>query len=99
MLARYNHSTRILLALDCIVFGFDGEELKLLLIKRDFEPERGKWSLMGGFLNEDEDLEVAANLILYDLTGLKDIYFEEIKTFGEINRDPVERTVSVCFLL
>ena len=46
MLARYNHSTRILLALDCIVFGFDGEELKLLLIKRDFEPERGKWSLM-----------------------------------------------------
>jgi ADP-ribose pyrophosphatase YjhB (NUDIX family) len=57
MLARYNHSTRILLALDCIVFGFDGEELKLLLIKRDFEPERGKWSLMGGFLNEDEDLE------------------------------------------
>jgi ADP-ribose pyrophosphatase YjhB (NUDIX family) len=97
MLTRYNHSTRILIALDCIVFGFDGEELKLLLIKRDFEPERGKWSLMGGFLNEDEDLEVAANRILYDLTGLKDIYFEEIKTFGEINRDPVERTVSVCF--
>ena len=81
---KYPHSTRILVALDCIVFGFDGEELKLLLIKRNFEPEQGKWSLMGGFLEEEEDLEVATNRILYDLTGLKDIYFEEIKTFGKV---------------
>mgnify|MGYP000120124181 CR=1 FL=1 len=94
---RYAHSTRILVALDCIVFGFDRESLKLLLIKRNFEPELGKWSLMGGFLETNEDLEVAANRILYDLTGLKDIYFEEIKTFGKVNRDPVERTLSVCF--
>jgi len=94
---RYAHSTRILVALDCIVFGFDRESLKLLLIKRNFEPEMGKWSLMGGFLETDEDLEVAANRILYDLTGLKDIYFEEIKTFGKVDRDPVERTLSVCF--
>ena len=94
---KYPHSTRILVALDCIVFGFDGEELKLLLIKRNFEPEKGKWSLMGGFLEENEDLEVAANRILHDLTGLKGIYFEEIKTFGQVNRDPVERTISICF--
>ncbi|MDZ7900781.1 MAG: NUDIX domain-containing protein [Arcicella sp.] len=93
----YPHSSRILLALDCIVFGFDGEDLKLLLIKRNFEPEQGKWSLMGGFLETDEDLDVATNRILYDLTGLKDIYFEEIKTFGKVNRDPVERTISICF--
>jgi 8-oxo-dGTP diphosphatase len=93
---RYEHDTRILVALDCIVFGFDGESLKLLLIKRNFEPEEGKWSLMGGFLQQDEDLEEASNRILYDLTGLKDIYFDQIKTFGDINRDPVERTVSVC---
>ena len=93
----YHHSSRILVALDCIVFGFDGEDLKLLLIKRNFEPEQGKWSLMGGFLEQDEDLEVATNRILYDLTGLKDIYFEEIQTFGKVNRDPVERTLSVCF--
>ncbi len=97
MLEKYNHSARILVALDCIVFGFDGEELKLLLIKRNFEPQLGKWSLMGGFLNETEDLEVAANRILYDLTGLQDVYFEELKTFGRVDRDPVERTVSVCF--
>jgi 8-oxo-dGTP diphosphatase len=93
----YNHSSRILVALDCIVFGFDGEALKLLLVKRNFEPEQGKWSLMGGFLEQDEDLEVATNRILYDLTGLKDIYFEEIQTFGKVSRDPVERTLSVCF--
>ena len=93
----YPHPTRILVALDSIVFGFDGEDLKLLLIKRNFEPEQGKWSLMGGFLETNEDLDVATNRILYDLTGLKDIYFEEIQTFGKVNRDPVERTLSICF--
>lgn len=93
---KYNHDTRVLVALDCIVFGFDGEALKLLLIKRNFEPEEGKWSLMGGFVQREEGLEEAANRILFELTGLKDIYFEQIKTFGEVNRDPVERTVSVC---
>lgn len=94
---KYANSARMLLALDSIVFGFDGEELKLLLIKRNFEPELGKWSLMGGFLEENEDLELATNRILYDLTGLKDIYFEELKAFGKVERDPVERTVSICF--
>lgn len=94
---KYSHAYRTLVALDSIVFGFDGEKLKLLLIKRNFEPEKGKWSLMGGFLEENEDLEVAANRILYDLTGLRDIYFEEIQTFGKVNRDPVERTISICF--
>lgn len=93
---KYAHDTRILVAVDCIVFGFDGESLKLLLIKRNFEPEKGKWSLMGGFINRDEGLEEASNRILFELTGLKDVYFEQIKTFGDVNRDPVERTISVC---
>lgn len=97
MFRKYAHSARMLLALDSIVFGFDGEELKLLLIKRNFEPEKGKWSLMGGFLEENEDLELATNRILYDLTGLKDVYFEELKAFGKVDRDPLERTVSICF--
>jgi ADP-ribose pyrophosphatase YjhB (NUDIX family) len=97
MMTRYDHPTRILVALDCIIFGFDGEDIKLLLIKRNFEPEKGKWSLMGGFLNEQEDLEVAAARILYELTGLRDIYVEQLLTFGNVSRDPVERTVSVVF--
>lgn len=96
-MAIYQHSTRILVALDCIIFGFDGESLKLLLIKRNFEPEYGKWSLMGGFLNEDEDLEDAARRVLYNLTGLQNNYLEQLQTFGTINRDPVERTISVVY--
>ena len=96
-MTNYPHTNRILVALDCIVFGFDGEDIKLLLIKRNFDPERGRWSLMGGFLEANEDLEVATNRILFDLTGLKDIYFEEVQTFGKVARDPVERTLSICF--
>lgn len=94
---QYPHSTRLLVAIDCIIFGFDGEEIKLLVIKRNFEPERGKWSLMGGFVNTDEDLEVGAERILFELTGLNNVYFEQLQTFGKVNRDPVERTISVVF--
>ena len=93
----YTHSNRILVALDCIIFGFDGEDIKLLLIKRNFEPELGNWSLMGGFLREDEDLEEAAKRILFDLTGLKNNYLEQLQTFGAVARDPVERTISVVY--
>lgn len=96
-MSRYLHSTRLLVAIDCIIFGFDGEEIKLLLIKRNFEPEKGKWSLMGGFVKEEEDLEVGAERILYELTGLDNIYVEHLQTYGKVNRDPVERTISVVF--
>jgi len=94
---RYPEAIRILVAIDCIIFGFDGEEIKLLLIKRNFEPEMGKWSLMGGFLKQDEDLEDGAGRILYNLTGLDNIYVEQIMTAGKVDRDPVERTISVVF--
>ena len=96
-MVHYTHPSRILVALDCIIFGFDGEAIKLLLIKRNFEPEQGKWSLMGGFLNEQEDLEAAAQRILYNLTGLQNNYLEQLQTFGSVNRDPVERTISVVY--
>lgn len=94
---RYPVSPRILLAIDCIVFGFDGKDMKLLLVKRNLEPEMGKWSLMGDFLREDEDLEVGAARILKTLTGLTDVYVEQLETFGKVQRDPAERTVSVVF--
>ncbi|CCH00366.1 NUDIX hydrolase [Fibrella aestuarina BUZ 2] len=93
----YYHSSRILVALDCIIFGFDGETLKLLLIKRNFEPEFGRWSLMGGFLNKNEDLHDAATRILFTLTGLHTNYLEQLQAFGAVNRDPVERTLSVVY--
>jgi len=93
----YPLSSRILLAIDCIIFGFDGKDIRLLLVKRNFEPEKGKWSLMGGFLEEQEDLEAGAGRILHDLTGLKNVYVEQLEVFGKVNRDPAERTVSVVF--
>lgn len=93
----YRDYDRILVALDCIIFGFDRQNLNLLLIKRDFEPEKGKWSLMGGFLDRDEGLDEAAYRILHKLTGLKDIYLEQLQGFGVVNRDPVERTISIAY--
>ena len=93
----YKNHTHVLVALDCIIFGFDKNELKLLLIKRDFEPEKGKWSLMGGFLQPRESLDEAAGRILTNLTGLKNIFLEQLHSFGDIKRDPVERTVSVAY--
>ncbi|MDN3551655.1 NUDIX hydrolase [Mucilaginibacter aquaedulcis] len=94
---KYSKQTRLLLAVDCIVFGFDGEVLKLLLIKRGFQPEKGNWSLMGGFVQDNESLDQAANRILKQLTGLEGVYLEQLFTFGEPTRDPIERTVSVAY--
>lgn len=84
-------------AIDCIVFGFDKQELKLLLVHRNIEPAKGQWSLMGGFLSQEESLNDGAKRILYQLTGLEDIYLEQVYLFGDINRDPVERVISICY--
>lgn len=93
----YGGQQRYLVALDCIIFGFDGKDIRLLLIKRSFEPEKDKWSLMGGFLRDDENLDQAANRVLKQLTGLEGVYMEQMQVFSELDRDPIERTVSVCY--
>jgi ADP-ribose pyrophosphatase YjhB (NUDIX family) len=93
----YPGQHRILVAIDCIIFGFDGKDIKLLLIRRGFEPEKGKWSLMGGFLQPGETLDEGANNILKQLTGLEGVYMEQLHTFSEIGRDPGERTISVTY--
>ncbi len=97
MLEQYRAQTKCLVALDSIIFGFDGEELKLLLVKRGVEEYDGTWSLMGGWLRADEDTETASARILFELTGLRDIYLEQLYVFGQPQRDPVERTVSVSY--
>src|ERR1043165_5890972 len=83
VMSKYAGQKRILVAVDCIVFGYDGEHLKLLLIQRGFEPEKGKWSLMGGFLEPDETLDEAANRVLKSLTGLHDVYQEQLQVFSD----------------
>ncbi|UCS95240.1 NUDIX hydrolase [Echinicola marina] len=94
---KYSNQTRILTAIDCIIFGFDGSDYKLLLIQRGFAPEKEKWSLMGGFLQPQESLDGAANRILKKLTGLEDVYMEQLHTFSRPDRDPVERTIAVTY--
>ena len=94
---KYSKQTRTLLAVDCIIFGFDGDTLKILLIKRGFEPEQGNWSLMSGFVEKEESLDQASNRILNQLTGLEEVYLEQLYTFGDTNRDPIERTVSSAY--
>ncbi len=99
MLHKYKNEDKVLVAVDCIIFGFDPDEgeLKLLLVKRNFEPEKGNWSLMGGFLHLEETLREAADRVLFKLTGLKDVFQEQLKAFSMINRDPVERTISIAY--
>ena len=93
----YLGQQRYLVALDCIIFGFDGKDIKLLLIRRGIEPEKDKWSLMGGFLQPGETLDEAANRVLKQLTGLEGVYMEQLQVYSELNRDPIERTISVCY--
>jgi 8-oxo-dGTP diphosphatase len=94
---RYHRQTRLLAAIDCIIFGFDGQHIKILLIKRGFQPRMNRWSLMGGFVKQNESLDTAANRILRQLTGLDGIYLEQLHAFGNPRRDPIERTVSVAY--
>ena len=96
-MTKYQKQTRMLAAIDCIIFGFDGQTLKLLLIQRGFEPERGKWSLMGGFVQPNESPETAAIRILKTLTGLEGVYLEQLHIFGDPLRDPMERTLSIAY--
>jgi len=84
-------------AVDCIIFGFDGNDIKLLLVQRGLKPEKGRWSLMGGFLQAEESLDQAADRILKTLTGLEGVYMEQLHVFGDPLRDPVERTLSVAY--
>ena len=93
----YSQHDRLFVAVDCIIFGLNHGDLSLLLTKRRFEPEKGKWSLMGGFVEADESVEAAAQRVLHDLTGLHDVYMEQVGAFGAVDRDPGERVVSVAY--
>jgi 8-oxo-dGTP diphosphatase len=84
------------LTVDCVVFGFDDGDLKVLLIQRDQAPFKGKWALPGGFVNVDETIDTAARRELEEETGLKDVFLEQLYTFGDVRRDPRERVVSVA---
>ena len=95
----YSRQPKHYLAVDCIIFGYDitEKELKLLLIKRSFEPALGQWSLAGGFVQQEESLDDAACRVLCSLTGLSDLYMEQLYTYGETDRDPGARVISTAY--
>jgi len=85
------------LTVDCVLFGFDEGDLKLLLIQRDLEPFAGTWALPGGFVRVEESLEEAARRELQEETGVARVYLEQLYTFGAPERDPRERVVTVAY--
>ena len=88
---------RAALTVDCVVFGFDEAELKVLLIERGLEPFKGQWALPGGFVRVDEPLDEAARRELAEETGLEKVFLEQLYTFSRVDRDPRERVISVAY--
>jgi len=82
---------------DGVVFGFDDADLKLLLVKRKVEPFKGQWALPGGFVTLNEGLEDAVRRELVEETGITRLYLEQLFTFGDPNRDPRERVISIAY--
>ena len=93
----YSSNPKFYVGIDCIIFGFNEGELNLLLLKRNFEPAMGNWSLMGGFVQERESVDDAAKRVLSELTGLDNVYMEQVGSFGAIDRDPGERVISIAY--
>jgi 8-oxo-dGTP diphosphatase len=97
MTTYYQDHQKMYVSVDCIVFGFDAGKLRVLIGKRTLDPGRGEWSLYGGFVNENEDLHDAANRVLFNLTGLRNIFMRQVGAFGKVDRDPGERVISVAY--
>ncbi|HKJ79153.1 MAG TPA: NUDIX domain-containing protein [Prolixibacteraceae bacterium] len=93
----YEQHSRFHFAVDCVVLGYESGQLKLLLYPRAFEPVKGSWSLMGGFVGEGESGEEAASRVLKHTTGLDNIFLEQVGTFSNPLRDPFKRVVSIAY--
>lgn len=85
------------IAVDCVIFGYENDELKVLLYPRGFAPSIGEWSLLGGFVTKNETLGDAARRVLYKTTGLQNIYQEQVHAFSRIDRDPAGRVISIAY--
>lgn len=93
----YQDHTKVYVSVDCIIFGFEEDKLKILLGKRKMDPGRGQWSLYGGFVNANESVDEAANRVLKTLTGMSKVYMKQVGAFGVVDRDPGERVISIAY--
>lgn len=84
-------------SVDNVIFGFDGGDLKVLLIQRGAAPYRGKWALPGDLVYPNEDLDTAAERVLEQLTGLRGVYLEQVRTFGAVDRHPLGRVITIAY--
>lgn len=94
---KYEKAEKCLVSVDCVIFGYEEDELKVLLCPRLLEPQIGKWSLMGGFVLSDESLDQAAERVLKNTVGLENIYLDQVKTFSDPNRDTGGRVISQAY--
>jgi len=93
----YGEHSQHYVAVDCVIFGYRDGELKLLLYPRSFEPAKGNWSLLGGFIQKDESSDQAAKRILKRTTGLDEIYMEQVAAFTQPDREPTVRVISIAY--
>ncbi|MBR1688206.1 MAG: NUDIX hydrolase [Prevotella sp.] len=97
MTSYYFEYQKIFVSVDCIIFGFEENKLKILIGRRKMDPGRGEWSLYGGFVRNDESVDDAAARTLFELTGLRNVYMRQVGAYGSVDRDPGERVVSVAY--
>ena len=88
---------QIAISVDCVIFGFDQNELKVLLIKSDLENFGDQWSLLGDLVRPDENLDYASYRVLKERTGLDDVYLQQVYTFGEVKRHPAGRVITTAY--
>jgi len=93
----YQEHPKFYVSTDCIIFGYFDNKLHVLIRPRDLQPGKGELSLMGGFVDDDESVDNAAKRTVMELTGLEDFYIEQVGAFGNVDRDPGERVVSICY--
>jgi 8-oxo-dGTP diphosphatase len=84
-------------SVDCVIFGFDNDDLKILVIKCETPPYVGQWSLLGDLVHPKEDLDAAAKRILLARTGLNHVYLEQVQAFGQVGRHPLGRVITIAY--
>ncbi|MDR1681924.1 MAG: NUDIX domain-containing protein [Candidatus Symbiothrix sp.] len=93
----YQDEDKLYVSVDCIILGFNGKEINVLIIKRKFEPLKGERSLMGGFVRCNESLDETVMRVVADYTGVEDVYMEQVGAYGTVDRDPADRVVSIVY--
>ena len=93
----YADYPKFLVVTDCVVFCFKDNQLNVLLVKRDYEPSKGAWCLPSAFVNENESVDNTIRRALAANTGLEDIFIEQVRCFGDVDRDPNARIISIMY--